>query len=227
MIAISSRTVLTLSSDIMLLLVGMDSALMQHCFGARTHYPSIQPGWKTCTHVLMTMHTHRILHAFPSLALCLIHIHAYTHGQAAMGGGNARNAPNPGLVFWLVPDFMPSPPGSVARPPCARPTGSNTRPGQPSCSSRPIINQQAALQRTSPPPPPPHSTAGAPWKLRRRIYSPVLQLVDEDAVEDTGGGSFEAVYTACVNTLNHLLPSAMNSLFAIEREWCSMHNYSQ
>ena len=37
--------------------------------------------------------------------------------------------------------------GSVARPPWARPTGSYTRPGQPSCSPPPIINQQAAQQQ--------------------------------------------------------------------------------
>lgn len=115
---------------------------------------SIQPGCKAFTHVLMNMHADWIPHTFPSLSLCLIHIYTYAHGQAAMGGGNARNAPNPGLVFWLVPDFMPSPPGSVARPPCARPTGSNTRPGRPSSSSRPIINQQPALQLTSLPPSP-------------------------------------------------------------------------
>lgn len=120
----------------------------------------------------MNVHTYCIFHTFPSLALCLTHIHTYTYRQAAMGGGNARNAPNPGLVFWLVPDFMPSPPGSVARPPCARPTGSNTRPGQPSSSSRPIINQQAALESTSPPPP--HaSTAGAPRKLGRKNTCPL------------------------------------------------------
>ncbi|CAF89065.1 unnamed protein product, partial [Tetraodon nigroviridis] len=40
--------------------------------------------------------------------------------------------------------------GSVARPPCARPTGSNTRPGQPSSSSRPIIKQQAPAHIPSP-----------------------------------------------------------------------------
>ncbi len=140
------------------------------------------------------MHTH--IASFTHFPPLLIHTH--THGQAAIGGGNARNAPNPGLVFWLVPDFMPSPPGSVARPPCARPTGSNTRPGQPSCSSRPIINQQAALQHTSPPPP--HTTAGAPWKLRGRIYSLVLQLVYEDAVEDSGGGGIDDVYM-CINSI--------------------------
>ena len=91
--------------------------------------PSVQPDAKhlymplwTCTYIASSTHFLPLRSA------------SHTPGQAAMGGGNARNAPNPGLVFWLVPDFMPSPPGSVARPPCARPTGSNTRPGQPSCS---------------------------------------------------------------------------------------------
>lgn len=142
---------LTLSSDVVILPIRMGSASTLLCFGVSAA-KSIQPGCKACTHVLMNMCAHCIPRTFPSLVLSLIHFHTYTHGQAAMGGGNARNAPNPGLVFWLVPDFMPSPPGSVARPPCARPTGSNTRPGQPSSSSRPIINQQAALQLTSLPP---------------------------------------------------------------------------
>ncbi|AWP17467.1 Hypothetical protein SMAX5B_020209 [Scophthalmus maximus] len=70
----------------------------------------------------------------------------------------------------LALHFMPSPPGSVARPPCARPTGSNTRPGQPSCSSRPIINQQAALQCTSTPPPPYQYSRG-PLETQRRKQS--------------------------------------------------------
>lgn len=178
-----------------------------------------------------TIHTAKdVKHAHMSLRTCvrvafLTHFlplfsvsYTYTHGQAAMGGGNARNAPNPGLVFWLVPDFMPSPPGSVARPPCARPTGSNTRPGQPSSSSRPIINQQAALQLTSLPPSPhwcrglletqrkniqPH-TAACRWGCSGRLWTRKYWWCQLTAL--------------CVNTPNHLLSSLMNSLVAIQHE---------
>lgn len=176
----------------------------------------------------MNMHTHCILHTFPSLALCLTHIHTYTHGQAAMGGGNARNAPNPGLVFWLVPDFMPSPPGSVARPPCARPTGSNTRPGQPSCSSRPIINQQAALQRRSLPPSP-HYCRG-PLETQRKNIQPRTEACRWGCSEDSKGGGIDNVHM-CINSVQ-----CQHSIICLQVLWipwlqfsirCSTQNYSQ
>lgn len=157
-----------------LLLVVTDLAL----FLPLLHYP-LSKRCKTCTHPVYIClwtckHIGSFTHLLPLLSVLFISTHTHTGRQAAMGGGNVRNAPNPGLVFWLVPDFMPSPPGSVARPPCARPTGSNTRPGQPSSSSRPIINQQAALQSISPPPP--HtSKPRAPWKIRGRLYGLILQ----------------------------------------------------
>lgn len=190
---------------------------------------SIQPDCKACTHVLLNMCAHCIPRTFPSLVLSLIHIHAYTQGQAAMGGGNARNAPNPGLVFWLVPDFMPSPPGSVARPPCARPTGSNTRPGQPSSSSRPIINQQAALQLTSLPPSS-HQYRGLSETQRKNIqpYTAACSLGCSGRLleEEVLMISISLLTALCLNTLNILCIQAFWIPWLSFNMLRSIYNYS-
>lgn len=188
--AVSTQQNVSSGSDTLILPAGLGSAVIQPCLCAQSQ-KSIQPGSKSVHTLSWTcMCVASLAHFLP---FALSASHTSTHSQATMGGGNARNAPNPGLVFWLVPDFMPSPPGSVARPPCARPTGSNARPGQPSSSSRPIINQQAALQLTShPSPPSPHTSTGASWKVRGRAHGRISQLVAGDALE--GCGSIDDVY---------------------------------
>ncbi len=90
-------------------------------------------------HTCMPKHTHTHTHTHSRIP-CLVWL-----GRAGMreeeGGGLCVECSKPGLVLRLVPDSVPSPLGSVARPPCARPTGSRDRPGQFSCSTGPIITQ--------------------------------------------------------------------------------------
>lgn len=119
------------------------------------------------------------------LLLTVSWTHTRTHTRAGSHGRReCEECSKPRADVLTRPRLHAVTTGSVARPPCARPTGSNTRPGQPSSSSRPIIKQQAVLQLTSLPP----SPLWCRGLRRGRKYCLLLQLLAEDALIHYIGG---------------------------------------
>lgn len=121
------------------------------------------------------------------LLLTVSWTHTRTHTRAGSHGRReCEECSKPRADVLTRPRLHAVTTGSVARPPCARPTGSNTRPGQPSSSSRPIIKQQAVLQLTSLPP----SPLWCRGLRRGRKYCLLLQLLAEDALIHYIGGGY-------------------------------------
>lgn len=136
-------------------------------------------------HACFNEHTWALCCSCVSFSHSLSHEHTCTHTWAGSHGRReCEECSKPRVDVLTRPRLHAVTTGSVARPPCARPTGSNTRPGQPSSSSRPIIKQQAVLQLTSLPPSPQWCRG-----LRRgRKSCLLLQLLPEDALKHYIGG---------------------------------------